>query len=423
MGATIVAASLLFSDLAFGQTSDLYQKVLADPSNVQLTIQYAEQARNRGDYEAAISAYERLLLYNPNLPNLKYELGQLYFELESYPAARSYFEAVIATPNVAPALQVGARNYIVEIDRRLSPTRFRGYLHAGLRYQTNANAGPASDQNIKLDNTVKARADWNSFGLMNFDFAQDLGTGGREDAFEANLSSYYAKQFEIGRVNLGAAELQAGPRLTLFPETIIGVSGKVYGIANGYTLGDDPYLRTFGAGTSVRWKVSPLLIMESAFEYRGRKYYNSDDYPSAADQSGDLYSFNFAAGGLLTGQSRWFVRTGYEWNNSGLDFWSYQRPFADVGLSSPVVIPWVYRAWLFTVYAGGSAQDYRRPDPSVDPATKRADHEWHVGMNVDAELTSALGLKINVAYQKNESNLTGFAYQNFAVSFGPTLRF
>jgi Protein of unknown function (DUF560). len=302
-------------------------------------------------------------------------------------------------------------------------------VHGGVRYQTNANAGAASDlirlggSNSKIDPTLKARADWNSYGLLNFDFAQDLGTGGREDVFEANLSSYYAKQFEISRVNLGAAEVQVGPRLTLFSETMIGVSGKVYGIANGFTLGDDPYLRTFGGGASARWKMSPLLIMESAFEYRGRKYYNSEDYPSAADQSGDLYTFSFAAGGLVTGQTRWFVRTGYEWNNSGFDFWSYQRPFADIGLSSPVAIPWIYRAWLFTVYAGGSAQDFHRPDPSVDAATKRADREWHVGMNVDADLTSTLGLKANVAFQKNDSNLTGFGYQNFAVSFGPTLRF
>src|SRR5215212_5968403 len=93
----VVGACILCSDFAFGQVlpagqSDfdaLYQRVLSDPSNVDVSMRYAQSAKERGDYEAAISAYERLLLYNPSLGQLKYELGALYFELESYVAART----------------------------------------------------------------------------------------------------------------------------------------------------------------------------------------------------------------------------------------------------------------------------------------------------------------------------------------------
>jgi tetratricopeptide (TPR) repeat protein len=428
--ATVFVASMAWSCLAFGQGQpDLYQRVLNDPSNVQLTIQYAEQAKQRGDYEAAISAYERLLLFNPALSQLKYELGQLYFELESYAVARTYFEASIAAPNTPVNLQDGAKAYIAEIDRRLSPNRYRVYLHSGLRYQSNANAGPGSDlvrlggQPANLAGTSFAsRPDWNAFGLGVLEYEHDFGNA-RGDSFEASLAGYYAKQFEVSRVDLGAAELQAGPRFALFPETILGATTKIYGIVNGFTLGDDPYLRTLGGGVSVRWKSSPTLVFDSAFEYRNRKYFDSTDYPNASQQTGDLYTFATSGTGRLYGPVRWLFRTGYDWNSSGFEFWSYKRPFVDVGLSNPVLMPWFNRSWLFTAYAGLSKTSYSQPDPSVDPAITREDREWHLGLNIDADLAWNVGMRLNLYYQNNDSNLETFAYKNFAVSFGPTIRF
>ena len=83
--AAVVCALVCCSSLAHGQhffgndreLEALHERILSDPSNVALSIQYAQLARQRGDYEAAISAYERLLLFNPTLVQLKYELGTL----------------------------------------------------------------------------------------------------------------------------------------------------------------------------------------------------------------------------------------------------------------------------------------------------------------------------------------------------------
>jgi tetratricopeptide (TPR) repeat protein len=428
--AIALLASFVWSGAAVAQNQSLeglYQRVLADPSNVSLTIQYAQLARQMGDYEAAISAYERLLLFNQDLPQLKYELGALYFELESYAAAKTYFEAVLATPNLSPALRNYAQTYLTEVNIRLSPTRTRVYLHGGLRYQTNATAGAGSDiirlNGAQTKNTdARARPDWNGFGLATVDFAHDYGTGA-EDTFEATLGSYYARQFEIERVNLGAADLQAGPRFTIFPESIVGASAKVYGIVNGFTLADDAYSRSLGGGVSARWKYSPRLVMETAVEYRDRRYFNSHEYPDSADQTGDFFSASAGAGGLLYGSTRWFVRVGYEWNDAVKDFWDSQRPYGDIGFSTPVAVPWGYKPWLFSVYGGGSWQDFSKPDPSIDASVTREDWEWHVGLNVDAEFAANFGMRLNVSFQKNESNLPNYTYQNFAVSFGPTMRF
>jgi tetratricopeptide (TPR) repeat protein len=436
--AIFLSACLVCSNLAFGQVfpandrdlDALYQRILSDPSNVELSVQYAQLARQRGDYEAAIGAYERLLLYNPALAQLKYELAGLYFELESYIASRSYFEAAAASPNLPNDLRDSAKTYITEIDRRLSPNRFTAYLHSGLRYQTNASAGPATDlirfggQNISLDRTFAKQPDWNGYALAVLNYAHDFGNE-RGDSFEASLGAYYSRQFRVERVNLGAVELAAGPRFALLPEHLSNASIKFYSIVNGFTLGDRAYLRTFGGGVSVLTKPSPTMVVESTFEYRGRKFYDSADYPTASQQSGDLYTYALAASGLVFGPVRWIARAGYDWSKADFAFWSYGRPFIDLGMPIAFVVPWfgTNRTWLLTPYIGASFADYDSPDPAVDPTVTRRDREWHVGATLDAELATNAGIRVNVHYARNDSNLVNFAYRNLAVSFGPAVRF
>jgi hypothetical protein len=435
--AVIVGACLVCSNLALGQVfpasdralEELHDRILNDPSNVELTVRYAQMARQRGDYEAAISAYERLLLYNPSLPQLQYELAALYFELESYAAARSYFEAAVSSANLAGDLRDNAKDYITEIDRRLSPTRFTAYLHAGLRYQTNASAGPATDlirfggQSVSLDQSFTKQPDWNGYALAVLNFEHDFGDRG--DTFEASLGTYYSRQFRVDRVNLGVAELAAGPRFALPSEHVVGASLKLYGIVNGYTLGDREYLRTFGAGASVRAKPTPAMVVESTFEYRDRKFFDSVNYPTAAEQSGDLFTYTLSGSGLIFGPVRWIARVGYDWSRGDFAFWSYDRPFVDVGMPVAFVVPWFGKnqTWVLTPYAGAYFANYDAPDPSVDPNVTRRDREWHVGATLDATLATNAGVRLNVHYARNDSNIANFAYRNFAVSIGPAVRF
>ena len=66
-----------------------FQEIFKDPGNLDKTFRYAELAVELGNFEAAISALERMLLINPNLPRVRLELGVLYFRLGSYQLART----------------------------------------------------------------------------------------------------------------------------------------------------------------------------------------------------------------------------------------------------------------------------------------------------------------------------------------------
>ena len=76
----------------------LRARASANPTDYPQSFAYARAAIDARDYEAAITAYERILFYNPALSRAKFELGNLYFRLSSYSMAVRYFEEALADP-------------------------------------------------------------------------------------------------------------------------------------------------------------------------------------------------------------------------------------------------------------------------------------------------------------------------------------
>ena len=72
-----------------------FADVLRDPADLDASFNHAELAIQIGDFEAAISSLERMLLYNPELPRVRLELGVLYFRLGSYAIARTYLTSAV----------------------------------------------------------------------------------------------------------------------------------------------------------------------------------------------------------------------------------------------------------------------------------------------------------------------------------------
>lgn len=68
----------------------LYNQLLQDPTNIELTLEYAELAVEMGDYEAAIPPLERLLITTPGASKIQLELGILYYLLGSHDVAKTY---------------------------------------------------------------------------------------------------------------------------------------------------------------------------------------------------------------------------------------------------------------------------------------------------------------------------------------------
>jgi tetratricopeptide (TPR) repeat protein len=128
------------SDFA-GNLNPPFQGILAQPSDLNNTLQYAAAA-SADDIESAIGTYEQLLFYNPTLSRVRFELGVLYLRLGSYEMARSYFQSALQMRDITPDLSERAQELIEVIDKKLQVDQFTGYVQTGLAYQTNPGAGP-----------------------------------------------------------------------------------------------------------------------------------------------------------------------------------------------------------------------------------------------------------------------------------------
>jgi tetratricopeptide (TPR) repeat protein len=125
------------------QKEALFQQMLRNPGDLDTTFAYADVSARLGDYEAAVSALERMLLFNPKLPRVQLELGALYFRMGSYDLARDYF-AKAAAANPPPEVRARIDEYMAQIEKATSRHHLSGYVFLGGQYQSDANVAPGS---------------------------------------------------------------------------------------------------------------------------------------------------------------------------------------------------------------------------------------------------------------------------------------
>lgn len=405
----------------------LFKQMFQNPSNLEISFKFAEQAAARGDYEAAIGALERMLFFNPDLPRVKLELGVLYFKLGSWDLARGYFQDAIKGPGVPDDIRAQVNAYLAEIARRQAPYEFSAFLHAGARWQSNANIGPDSTivraigQDAILNSRFARAPDWNWFQLAAMQYIHKINKRG--DAFEVVFTGYASQQRKFTQFDLGLVELTAGPRVAITQDT----SFKVYAIGTGVMLAHHKYIESGGIGFSVRGPLGSYGLAEGYVEHRYRRFFNSDEFPIASEQTGNLLTAAINAE-LRFGFVKLTTRVGYDRNDARrfFDYNSYERLSVDVGLPIEFSVPGfdgTARQVVVTPTAGYSESRYDEPNWIIDPFVTRLDRESRVGGIIDVQLYQNWGVRTSITQTWIRSNLPNFDMKNFSVAFGPTARF
>ncbi len=402
----------------------LFQQMYQRPADLDVSFKFAEQAVARGDYEAAIGALERMLFFNPNLPRVKLELGVLYLKLGSYELARSYFLDAIKGP-VPDEIRGQVNAYLAQIDRRMSAWDYSAFVQTGLRYQTNANVGPndllvrALGQDAILDSAFGKRPDWNAFQTAAASVGYKLNTRG--DVMEASILALGTQQFRLSQFNLGLIEVVAGPRIAIGQNASV----KFYGIGDMVWLGDANYFNAAGGGVSARSTIGDLGFIEGFVEGRHRAFFNSVNFPTAADQTGDFLSSGVVTDVRLTSHLRGTTRIGFDQNQAIFAYNSYKRYSIDFAFPYDFVLPIFGRPHQFVIAPtlGFSWANYAAPNAIIDPTTLRNDSEQRYGAIFDAQIYDNVGLRTQIQYSKIESSLPNYRTSNFAVGLGPTVRF
>ena len=210
---------------------DAFQEMLRQPSNLDVLFKFAMVAAQNGDIEGAISALERMLLVDPDLPRIRLELGVLYYRLGSYEVARTYLETTLQSASTPPDVRSRAQQFLAEVEKRQSPSRFEGEVFGGFRYQSNANLGPATSsvllfgQTANLNQAAIGTADWGTVTSGAVRHIYELG-GQDKGQLETQITAYANRQFQVQAANVSIIDLTSGPRFQAFQGIFQDISVK-----------------------------------------------------------------------------------------------------------------------------------------------------------------------------------------------------
>ena len=126
------------------QREKIFAELIEDPTNLDFLFKYANLSILLGDLEAAISVFEQMLIYEPDLPRIRLELGVLYFRLNAYPSAKLYLNSVkkYDAPEEVLKKVDSFLDSIVEAERDFV---HQHVLSMGLTRSSNANSGIDDD--------------------------------------------------------------------------------------------------------------------------------------------------------------------------------------------------------------------------------------------------------------------------------------
>lgn len=401
-----------------------FEQMLKNPADLDITFRFAELASELGNNEAAISALERMLLFNPDLPRVRFELGVLYFRLGSYDVARSYFTQARNAPDTPTDVRQRIDAFLVELNRRASPHQLSGSLLSGFRYQSNADAGPgpnvlAQGNAFTLQSRFVKRADWNYFITGNARHTYDLGTQNNA-LIETNGLAYDAEQFKVSTVDLAIFEGNTGPRFDVTSDDEVLVNVRPYALANDVLLDHTQYFYTLGGGLELSRAITDRLAGDLTYEYRRKRFANSSNQPQAALLDSQLHSVLFDLryalldNGIVDGGasfSREAARTDFN-SNRELDFrlaytQSFPLPYA-IPEGPLVLIPAIFR--IYTTYDA--------PDPAIDPNKRRVDQQWRYAFTAQLGLYKGFAANLQFIRQVNGSSLPNFKFNDTSIAMG-----
>ena len=431
LAAAALPAAAQDADAQRAEFLSLYQQVLKNPTNVELTLRYARLGAQIGDYEASVSALERLLMYNPNLPTAQLELGLLYARLKSYGMARAYLDQVSAAPEASPELRARAQDAIAKLDRLSSPHQFAGLVELGVQHQSNANEVPGAAvptppgfalPSIPLHKQSDTDVFLNAAGIYRY----DLGNA-ESDTLEATGTLYESAFFRNSRLDLGIAELTLGPRFTLDRIGIEHASLRPYLIGTYVTLNNNSLLAGGGGGVELAKTFSWRMLARLFYEHEERGYFNQSIDPFATQLNGNVDVVRLTASqelgeastlDLLLRYVHEKTRFAFDTNNQYRIKASYTVHYG--GLFN---FPGVARPWETSLEVGHDWTPYDAANPAVNPFVKRSDRSWFFGASEFLHVTKWLAAGIGVQRQITSSNLNNFSFNNTTATLSVRVNF
>ncbi len=400
--------------------------------DAEASFRFAAAAAARGDVAGAIAALERVLQTDPDLANVKLELGLLYIRAGNPDLARSYLQFAINAPEAPEEARQRARTALRSASGALGRFGVSGSLFGGVQFQTNPNGSPSAVSvsgpgGIPVlisgdDLSIPRGSDFSASGSGSVELRYGFA-GQRGNDLVADLT--FAQTNYVDTTELDATYLNAriGPRF--FTGTGLAPTGfiKPYLTGTLLALGHARYFGAYGAGVSFLARPTLATSLSGQIAYERRDYNSSRRRPAADEQSGDYWSGVGEFAFPLSARARASTALLFERVEADREYWSRSTWGGQAGLSVAIKPPTGATSWLARLTGTYRRSDYGAADPLVDAFRRRNEDRFEIEAGLSIPLTPTLAVDLRVSQTWNESNLPNYDYRNTLAAAGVSYRF
>lgn len=412
------------------QRRALFQKILANPADVDTSFAYAVLSTRVGDYEAAIGTYERLLVQHPATPRLQLELAALYFRLGAYPQARTLFDAVLARTDTPEPVRIKVEGYLAVIDAgKRQRSGFSGRVMLGSRWESNANAAPDVNSislnglDFLLSPESRAASDLSGQVGANLRYRHLLSRHG--DRLDVSLGGSSNRYRELDRLDSQVLELRVGPDFSLSRLGPRDARLSLSAVTGQMWLQGARYMQSDGLALAYRQPVGREAALAVNLDYRDEHYTPPPAQASAAEFSGQRYRASVSYTRQHAADWQWVIGPGVERREARAGYNAYWEPRLTAGLSHRFAAPAAagQQSWTLALLGQVGRRRNDAPMPVVDRRHVQKGNELMLQLVQTVPLRDSTELQFFAGWRTVHSNYQIRDYSNRFVGFSLTQSF
>ncbi|MFA6192360.1 MAG: tetratricopeptide repeat protein [Sulfurimonas sp.] len=409
-------AKLLFEEKEYQQAYDTFYKLfennLQDPN---INFYLGRSAYMLKDFELAITAFERVLMIDPNSTRSKLEIAKCYFELKEYKKAQNMFLSTIKE-NMPVNVKQNIELYLSAINSKIQTNFFSGSAVLGINYDTNINNRATSDtftipgivdsitnQPIKTANSTKdeaglAHQEAISLNHM-YNFAEEVNIKNDFVLFSKSLLSDRTK--DIGLI-------QYSPALSVVYNGKILVDYAL--LFDKIWLSTRPLLNDYGIYPKLKYMYSPSIILGTTFKYQKKFLDTSISEVEALEFTlNHIYSKDI----MFTYYTQFYTEKKLSSNLTNVS-----QDMLNIALSAS------YK-YMPTLTFTPKIQWYDKPYKEEDPfyLKEQQDNEYQFLFNTTYSYNKSVLMSLDYMYTEHISNIPSWEFNKHAITANVILLF
>lgn len=200
-----------------------FQDVLRDPDNVKLNYRFAQTQIRDGNIRGASATLERILLVEPNRPDVRLLYAVVLFRLDNLQGAERELLAVRDLP-MSASLKAEVDGFLSEIQQRKKRLRFDVLVNFGGQYDWNGNSAPRSGTRMiggfpfELNDADRRHREFSANGTIRAGFDYDLALQ-RRHSINGAVTAYRSEHLHEDQLDLEVGAVEAGASLAYEPVT------------------------------------------------------------------------------------------------------------------------------------------------------------------------------------------------------------